>query len=124
MDLFRHENEGRRAPRLAKVSASGGEIHLLNTAGVSNPTEPDWSPDGKWIAFTRQAGDFSVTGHKTKIEPRMNTDGHGLGEADFMSYFKLIFPNPDSCQLAQFVSVSFLSVFIGVNPWLISHAQS
>ena len=46
--------------RLAKVSASGGEIHLLNTAGVSNPTEPDWSPDGKWIAFTRQAGDFDI----------------------------------------------------------------
>jgi TolB protein len=42
--------------RLAKVSAGGGSVENLNTSGVSNPTEPDCSPDGKWIAFTRQAG--------------------------------------------------------------------
>ena len=46
--------------RLAKVSVNGGKIQPLNTAGAANPTEPDWSPDGKWIAFTRQAGDFDI----------------------------------------------------------------
>jgi TolB protein len=35
-------------------------VQYLNTTGAANPTEPDWSPDGKWIAFTRQAGDFDI----------------------------------------------------------------
>jgi TolB protein len=46
--------------RLAKVPANGGEVQILNTAGVLNPTEPDWSPDNKWIAFTSQMGDFDI----------------------------------------------------------------
>lgn len=32
----------------------------LNTGGVTQCTEPDWSPDGKWIAFTRAAGEFTI----------------------------------------------------------------
>ena len=45
---------------LAKVPADGGALQVIHTAGVSNPTEPDWSPDGKWIAFTRQAYEFDI----------------------------------------------------------------
>ena len=40
--------------------AGGGELRKLPTGGIVNCTEPDWSPDGKWIAFTRAAGEFTI----------------------------------------------------------------
>jgi TolB protein len=45
---------------LCKISASGGAVQRITTSGVSNPTEPDWSPDGKWIVFTAQMGGFEI----------------------------------------------------------------
>jgi TolB protein len=60
---------------LCKVPASGGEIQRINTVGVLNPTEPDWSPDGKQIVFTAMMGGFEICvvpsqgGNATQLVP-------------------------------------------------------
>jgi TolB protein len=45
---------------LYTIPAAGGKLTRLLTTGAPNPTEPDWSPDGRWIVFTSPAGDFSI----------------------------------------------------------------
>ena len=46
--------------QLYTVSAMGGAMRRISTAGVPNATEPDWSPDGKWLAFTTLMGGFQI----------------------------------------------------------------
>lgn len=50
----------RGGPALYTISAEGGEMSRLPTPGALNCTEPDWSPDGKWIVFTAQMGGFQL----------------------------------------------------------------
>jgi TolB protein len=37
---------------LYSIPVGGGNMKRLGTAGYGTPTEADWSPDGKYIAFT------------------------------------------------------------------------
>ena len=45
---------------LKKVSVSGGAAKAIPTSGMPSPSEPDWAPDGKFIAFTVQYRDFQI----------------------------------------------------------------
>ena len=46
--------------RLYTVPASGGRMQPLSISGVSNLSEPDWSPDGKFLIFTANMGGFRI----------------------------------------------------------------
>jgi TolB protein len=50
--------EGRSA--LYLVSSAGGTSRRLNTVGAIGCTEPDWSPDGSTILFTRSIPSFQL----------------------------------------------------------------
>jgi TolB protein len=46
--------------------------------GKPNPTEPDWSPDGKWIAFTTQTGggfQINVLSTAGEKEAKLSVEG-------------------------------------------------
>ncbi len=55
---FATDIKGRRT--LAKVSVNGGKVQTIPTPGFLNPTEPEYSPDGKLLAFTSQMGSFRI----------------------------------------------------------------
>ncbi|MFI0347149.1 MAG: hypothetical protein ACH346_00025 [Chthoniobacterales bacterium] len=59
-DEIIYSSDENGSPQLYRVSSSGGSARLLST-GFSYATEPNWSPDGKRVAFNvRSAGAFSV----------------------------------------------------------------
>lgn len=47
-------------PALYLIPSGGGELRRLKTAGAGRVTEPEWSPDGRWIAFTAQWSRFQI----------------------------------------------------------------
>ena len=49
------------APQLYRISAEGGSGRLLST-GFGYNTQPNWSPDGRKVAFNvRSGGGFQVS---------------------------------------------------------------
>jgi TolB protein len=53
-------SRARGPARLFTIPATGGTMKPIATRGVPNATEPDWSPDGKWIVFTALFRDFQI----------------------------------------------------------------
>ena len=44
-----------------KFPQAAAQFSAFRRVGAPNPTEPDWSPDGKWIAFTCADAAASLT---------------------------------------------------------------
>src|SRR5208337_642761 len=64
------------------IAASGGAPRRLRTSLASSPTEPDWSPDGKYIAFTSQrGGNFSIC-----VVPAEGGDAQDIAEGEDPSW--------------------------------------
>jgi TolB protein len=47
-------------PALYVVSADGGAMRQIKTIGAGSVTEPEWSPNGKWIVFTVLRREFEI----------------------------------------------------------------
>jgi len=58
-DEIIYSYDGSGTPQLYRISASGGVGHEIST-GHNYCTEPNWSPDGKKVAFNVRDGGFQI----------------------------------------------------------------
>ena len=66
--------------QLYTISASGGRMQRLFISGVSNLSEPDWSPDGKYLVFTAHMGDFQICVMPMEGALRGRAETYAVGE--------------------------------------------
>ena len=57
---------------LAVVELASGKVTIV-TAGDAGPAEPTWSPDGRWLAFSRGGAEMATPGVAADAEGRLAT---------------------------------------------------
>jgi TolB protein len=116
-DRLVYSSDDRGSPQLFISTSQGvGEMDHLFT-GNSYCTKPDWSPDGKWIAFTtRIGGQFQIGVFNVASRTgRLITTAGGEDPAWTRDSRHLVYDNNGRLLLLDTVSLQSLPIEVGVS---------